>query len=119
MVQKESILAIADNSGVIKARCISTPVGSLGKPGDSVLLSVRSTTPFSKFKKGELVSAIIVRVKKPIRYCDGSSVSFSSNAAVLVKAQGFPIGKRLTGPVSSTLRSRSLLRILFLSKVVL
>lgn len=119
MVQKESIINIADNSGVITGACISTPQGFLAKNGDLVLISVRKATGISKLKKGELVSAILVRTKKSKIYKDGSFVNFDTNSAVLVKAQGVPIGKRITGAVSKALRNKKLLRILFLSKVVL
>jgi ribosomal protein L14 len=113
------MLNIVDNSGVRTALCISTPVGFLAGVGDKVLLSAQVCSSTSKVKKGELTKSVIVRLKKNQRRLDGCSFSFQLNGAVLLNAQDLPLAKRITGPVSYTLRQKKFFKLLFLASVVL
>lgn len=119
MIQKQSVLNIVDNSGVRTALCVSTPIGFLAGVGDKVLLSAQSCSSTSKVKKGELTRAVIVRLKKAQQRLDGCSFSFQLNGAVLLGSQDLPLAKRITGPVSYTLRQRKFFKLLFLASVVL
>lgn len=113
------MLNIVDNSGVRAALCVSTPIGFLAGVGDKVLLSPKICSSTSKVKKGELTRAVIVRLKKNQRRFDGCSFSFQLNGAILLNAQGLPLAKRITGPVSYTLRQKKFFKLLFLASVVL
>lgn len=119
MIQKQTILNVTDNSGVRTALCVSTPIGFLAGVGHKVLLSVQTCSSASKVKKGQLVKAIIVRLKKSQQRIDGCSFAFQLNGAILLNAQGLPLAKRITGPVSYSLRQKKFFKLLFLASVVL
>jgi large subunit ribosomal protein L14 len=119
VIQKLTNIRIIDNSGARKAICISTPPGFKATIGDVILLSLRNVLPTSKFKKGQVVKAVIVSVKKSTPQADGSSFSFNSNSAILLNAQGLPVAKRINGPISSKLRQHKFLKLLFVSSVIL
>jgi large subunit ribosomal protein L14 len=119
VIQKQTILKIADNSGAKTALCVSTPPGFCAGVGDKVLLSIQTCSSISKTKKGELSRAVIVRLKKNQQRADGCSFSFQYNSAVLLNAQNLPLAKRIIGPVSYNLRRKNLFKLLFLASVVL
>jgi large subunit ribosomal protein L14 len=119
VIRKQSILYIVDNSGARTGLCISTPVGFVGRIGDKILLSIQTCSTMSKLKKGELVKAVIVRLKKLPQRFDGCFFSFQTNAVVLLNSQELPLSKRVSGPVSYALRQKKLFKILFLASVVL
>jgi len=122
MIQVESVLEVADNSGAKKVRCIKVLGGSKRKyasVGDIIKVSVREAIPNSKVKKGTVTQAVIVRVKKEIRRADGSYIRFDNNAAVLVDNQKEPIGTRIFGPVARELRAKRFMRIVSLAPEVL
>jgi len=116
MIQKLTSVNVIDNSGVRKGKCISVPSSSIGAP---ILLSASDVLPDSKIKKGSLVKAVLVSYKKEVFKTDGSFFSFEKNNAILINNQGLPLSKRVSGPVSHKLRKNKLLRVLFLSSVVL
>jgi large subunit ribosomal protein L14 len=122
MIQVESILDVADNSGAKKVRCIKVLGGSKRKyasVGDIIKVSVREAIPNSKIKKGTVTQAVIVRVKKEMRRADGSYIRFDDNAAVLVDNQKEPVGTRIFGPVARELRAKRFMRIVSLAPEVL
>jgi large subunit ribosomal protein L14 len=122
MIQVESILDVADNSGAKKVRCIKVLGGSKRKyasVGDIIKVSVREAIPNSKIKKGTVTQAVIVRVKKEMRRADGSYIRFDNNAAVLVDNQKEPVGTRIFGPVARELRAKRFMRIVSLAPEVL
>jgi large subunit ribosomal protein L14 len=122
MIQVESILEVADNSGAKKVLCIKVLGGSKRKyasVGDVITVSVREAIPNSKIKKGTVTQAVIVRVAKEIRRADGSYIRFDNNAAVLVDAQKEPVGTRIFGPVARELRAKHFMRIVSLAPEVL
>jgi large subunit ribosomal protein L14 len=122
MIQVESILEVADNSGAKKVLCIKVLGGSKRKyasVGDIITVSVREAIPNSKIKKGTVTQAVIVRVAKEIRRADGSYIRFDNNAAVLVDAQQEPVGTRIFGPVARELRAKRFMRIVSLAPEVL
>jgi large subunit ribosomal protein L14 len=122
MIQVESILEVADNSGAKKVLCIKVLGGSKRKyasVGDIITVSVREAIPNSKIKKGTVTQAVIVRVAKEIRRADGSYIRFDNNAAVLVDAQKEPVGTRIFGPVARELRAKRFMRIVSLAPEVL
>lgn len=119
MIQKQSVLYVVDNTGVRLGLCVSTPLGFLARLGDVVLLSARGCSADSKFKNGQLVKGLIVRLKKNQQRSDGCFFSFDSNGAVLLNAQGLPISKRIFGPVSYSLRSKNFFKIIFLARAVI
>lgn len=122
MIQMESILDVADNSGVKKIKCITILGGSkhkYGTVGDVITASVKDALPTSKIKKGDIVKAVIVRTKKEIRRDDGSYIRFDTNAAVLVNNQLEPIGTRIFGPVARELRAKQFMKIVSLAPEVL
>jgi len=122
MIQVESILEVADNSGAKKVLCIKVLGGSKRKyasVGDIITVSVREAIPNSKIKKGTVTQAVIVRVAKEIRRADGSYVRFDNNAAVLVDNQKEPVGTRIFGPVARELRAKRFMRIVSLAPEVL
>ncbi len=122
MIQVESVIEIADNSGAKKVLCIKVLGGSKRKyasVGDIIKVSVREAIPNSKIKKGTVTQAVIVRVKKEIRRSDGSYIRFDNNAAVLVDAQKEPVGTRIFGPVARELRAKRFMRIVSLAPEVL
>ena len=122
MIQVESNLGVADNSGARRIQCIKVLGGSKRKyasVGDVIVVSVKEAIPRGRVKKGEVLKAVIVRTKKEIRRQDGSAIRFDTNAAVLVNAQGEPIGTRIFGPVTRELRSKNLMKIVSLAPEVI
>ena len=122
MIQMQSKLHEADNSGAKSVQCIKVLGGSKRRTasvGDIVVVSVKEAIPRGRVKKGEVLKAVVVRTKKEIRRVDGSAIRFDSNAAVLVNAQGEPIGTRIFGPVTRELRNRGQMKIISLAPEVL
>lgn len=109
MIQMQSVLDVADNSGARKVMCIKVLGGSkrrYARIGDVIRVSIKEAIPRGKVKKGEVVKAVVVRTKKEIRRPDGSAIKFDSNAVVLLNAQEQPIGTRIFGPVTRELREK-------------
>ncbi len=122
MIQAETILKVADNSGARKILCITPLGGGIGKTatiGDIISASVKEAEPESKIPKGNVIQAVIVRTKKEIRRRDGSYVRFEDNAAVIINRQGEPVGTRVFGPVGRELRERKFMKIVSLAPEVL
>jgi len=122
MIQQESVLDVADNSGAKKVQCIRVLGGShrrYASLGDRIVVSVKEATPDSNIKKGSVVKAVVVRTRKAVRRPDGSYIRFDQNAAVLINAQGDPIGTRIFGPVARELRWKEFMKIISLAPEVL
>ncbi|MFQ5939475.1 MAG: 50S ribosomal protein L14 [Alphaproteobacteria bacterium] len=122
MIQMQTILGVADNSGARKVQCIKVLGGSNRKTasvGDIIVVSVKEAIPRGRVKKGEIHRALVVRTAKEIRRPDGSAVRFDRNAAVLITSQGEPIGTRIFGPVTRELRAKRYLKIISLAPEVL
>ena len=122
MVQQQSRLKVADNTGARELMCIRCLGGSHRKYaeiGDVIVASVKSATPGGVVKKGEVVKAVVVRTKKPIRRADGTMVRFDENAAVIIKDDKTPRGTRIFGPVARELRDNDYMKILSLAPEVL
>ncbi len=122
MIQEETNLVVADNSGAKKVRCIRVLGGSdrrYAGLGDQVIVSVKSAIPNAAVKKGEVARAVIVRTKKETRRKDGSFIRFDENAAVLINDAGEPRGSRIFGPVARELRERQYMKIVSLAPEVL
>lgn len=122
MIQEETNLAVADNSGAKKIRCIRVLGGSGRKyasVGDTIVVSVKTAIPNGQVKKGEVSRAVIVRTKKEVRRKDGSYIRFDENAAVLINNQNEPKGTRIFGPVARELRERQFMKIVSLAPEVL
>ena len=122
MIQMQSLLKIADNSGARSVMCIKVLGGSkrrYANIGDVIKVAVREAIPTGKVKKGQVVDALIVRSKKGVRRRDGSLIKFDENAAVLINAQKAPIGTRVFGPVTRELREGKHMKILSLAPEVL
>ena len=122
MIQMQSILTIADNSGARSVMCIKVLGGSKRRTasvGDVIVVTVKEAIPRGRVKKGELHRAVVVRTKKEIRRIDGSAIRFDSNAAVLISPQGEPVGTRIFGPVTRELRARKFMKIISLAPEVL
>jgi large subunit ribosomal protein L14 len=122
MIQMQSLLKIADNSGARSVMCIKVLGGSkrrYANIGDIIKVAIREAIPTGKVKKGQVVDALIVRTRKGIRRSDGSLIKFDENAAVLVNAQKAPIGTRVFGPVTRELRDGKHMKILSLAPEVL
>ena len=122
MIQMQSILDVADNSGARKIAVINPIGGATGRfarLGDLVTASVKEAVPASAVKKGQAVRAVIVRTAKEYRRRDGSYIRFDRNAAVLVNEQGEPVGTRVFGPVARELRERKFMKIISLAPEVL
>ena len=122
MVQEESYLKVADNTGAKEIHCIRVLGGSkrkYGNIGDVIVASVRKATPGGTVKKGEVVKAVIVRTKRGVRREDGSYVRFDENAAVIIKDDKNPKGTRIFGPVARELRERDFMKILSLAPEVI
>ena len=122
MVQQQTILKVADNTGAKEIMCIRCLGGSYRKyarVGDIIIASVKTATPGGVVKKGEVVKAVVVRTKKPIRRADGSYLRFDENAAVIIKEDGTPKGTRIFGPVARELREKDYMKILSLAPEVL
>ena len=121
MIQQESFLKVADNTGAKEIKCIRVLGGSsrkYGNIGDVIVASVRKAAPGGTVKKGDVVKAVIVRTKKGIRREDGTYVRFDENAAVLIKDDKNPSGTRIFGPVARELRAKDFLMILSLAPEV-
>jgi large subunit ribosomal protein L14 len=122
MIQEETNLIVADNSGAKKVRCIRVLGGSgrrYASVGDLIVVSVKSAVPNSAVKKGEVSRAVIVRTKKEVRRKDGSYIRFDENAAVLINPQNEPLGTRIFGPVARELREKQYMKIVSLAPEVL
>lgn len=122
MIQQETYLDVADNSGARRIQCIrvlGTGQQFVGGVGDVIVAAVKDAIPHAAVKKGEVVKAVIVRTKKEINREDGSSIRFDSNAAVLLNPQNEPRGTRVFGPVARELRDRRFMRIVSLAPEVL
>ena len=122
MIQMQSLLKIADNSGARSVMCIKVLGGSkrrYANIGDVIKVAVREAIPTGKVKKGQVVDALIVRSKKGVRRRDGSLIKFDENAAVLINAQKAPIGTRVFGPVTREVRDGKHMKILSLAPEVL
>ncbi len=122
MIQVETALQVADNSGAKEVACIKVLGGShrrYASVGDIIIVSVKDAMPHSKVKKGEVMQAVIVRTKKEVRRPDGSYIKFDSNAAVLLTKQGEPVGTRIFGPVARELRAKNFMKIVSLAPEVL
>ena len=122
MIQMQSLLKIADNSGARSVMCIKVLGGSKRRDaniGDVIKVAVREAIPTGKVKKGQVVDALIVRSRKGVRRRDGSLIKFDENAAVLINAQKAPIGTRVFGPVTRELRDGKHMKILSLAPEVL
>ena len=122
MTQQQSRLKVADNTGAKELMCIRCLGGSHRKfagVGDVIVASVKSAIPTGVVKKGDVVKAVIVRTKKPIRRADGSYVRFDENAAVIIRDDGTPKGTRIFGPIARELRDKDYMKILSLAPEVL
>ena len=122
MLQQESYLKVADNTGAKEIKCIRVLGGSkrkYGNIGDVIVASVRKAAPNGTVKKGEVVKAVIVRTKKGVRRNDGTYVRFDENAAVLIKEDKNPRGTRIFGPVARELRDKDYMKILSLAPEVI
>jgi large subunit ribosomal protein L14 len=122
MIQMRTILEVADNSGAKKISCIHLRGGSQGQYaelGDIITANVKEAAPESNVKKGQVVKAVVVRVRKEQRRKDGSYIRFDRNAAVLINDAGEPIGTRVFGPVARELRERRFMKIVSLAPEVL
>ena len=122
MIQEESYLKVADNTGAKEIHCIRVLGGSkrkYGNIGDVIVASVRKAAPGGTVKKGEVVKAVIVRTKRGVRREDGSCVRFDENAAVIIKEDKTPKGTRIFGPVARELREKDYMKILSLAPEVI
>ena len=122
MIQQETFLKVADNTGAKEIKCIRVLGGSsrkFGNIGDVIVASVRKSTPGGTVKKGEVVKAVIVRSAKGVRRADGTYVRFDDNAAVLIKDDKNPRGTRIFGPVARELRDKDYMKTLSLAPEVL
>ena len=122
MIQMQTNLEVADNSGARRVQCIKVLGGSKRKyatVGDVIVVSVKDAIPRGRVKKGDVHQAVIVRIAKEIRRTDGSSIRFDRNAAVLISKQDEPIGTRIFGPVTRELRAKKFMKIISLAPEVL
>lgn len=123
MIIQNSKLSVADNSGAKKALCIRVVTGSghkrVGELGDTIIVSIKDATPRGTVKKGEVVRAVIVRVRKESRRDDGSYIRFDDNACVIINETGDPAGTRIFGPVARELRDKRYMKIVSLAPEVL
>ncbi|MEO3431435.1 50S ribosomal protein L14 [Pelagibius sp. CAU 1746] len=122
MIQMQTQLDVADNSGARRVQCIKVLGGSKRKTagvGDVIVVSVKEAIPRGRVKKGDVHQAVIVRTAKEIRRNDGSTIRFDNNAAVLINKQGEPIGTRIFGPVTRELRAKNFMKIISLAPEVL
>jgi large subunit ribosomal protein L14 len=114
MIQMESVLDVADNSGAKRVKCIKVLGGSKRKYatiGDVIVVSVKDAAPNGKVKKGQVARAVIVRTRKEVRRRDGSYIRFDDNSAVLINKENEPVGSRIFGPVARELRARKFMKI--------
>lgn len=122
MIQTESNLMVADNSGARRVQCIKVLGGShrrYARVGDVIKVAIKEAIPRGKVKKGDVMNAVVVRTKKGVRRPDGSVIRFDENAAVLLNAQKQPIGTRIFGPVTRELRGEQFMKIISLAPEVL
>jgi large subunit ribosomal protein L14 len=122
MIQTQSYLEVADNSGARRVMCIKVLGGSkrrYARVGDLIKVSVKEAIPRGKVKKGQVMTAVVVRTRKGVRRADGSSIKFDDNAAVLLNAQDAPIGTRIFGPVTRELRGEKFMKIISLAPEVI
>jgi large subunit ribosomal protein L14 len=122
MIQNQSVLEVADNSGAKKIMCIKVLGGSkrrYASVGDVIVGTIKEAMPHGKVKKGTVTRAVIVRTSKELRRKDGSYIRFDTNSAVLVTNEGEPVGTRIFGPVARELRLKNFLKIASLAKEVL
>ena len=122
MIQMQTNLDVADNSGARRVMCIKVLGGSKRRyatVGDVIVVSIKEAIPRGKVKKGDVMKAVVVRVRKDIRRPDGSVIRFDRNAAVLINKQGEPIGTRISGPVTRELRGKKFMKIISLAPEVL
>jgi len=122
MIQMQTNLEVADNSGARRVQCIKVLGGSKRKyasVGDVIVVSIKDALPRGRVKKGDVSQAVVVRTAKEIRRPDGSSIRFDRNAAVLIDKQGEPIGTRIFGPVTRELRAKQFMKIISLAPEVL
>ncbi len=122
MIQMQTILEAADNSGAKKLACIKVLGGTKRKYaslGDIIVVSVKEAIPNSKVKKGDVLRAVVVRTVKEVRRSDGSYIKFDDNSAVLINPQNDPIGTRIFGPVARELRAKKFMKIISLAPEVL
>ena len=122
MIQTQSYLDVADNSGARRVMCIKVLGGSkrrYARVGDLIKVTVKEAIPRGKVKKGQVMTAVVVRTRKGVRRPDGSSIKFDDNAAVLLNAQNAPVGTRIFGPVTRELRSEQFMKIISLAPEVL
>ena len=122
MVQMQTILDVADNSGAKKVMCIKVLGGSKRKYasiGDVIVVSIREAIPQAKVKKGDVAKAVIVRTRREVGRADGSFIKFDGNAAVLINKDMEPIGTRIFGPVARELRAKKFMKIISLAPEVL
>lgn len=118
MIQMQSMLSVADNSGAKKVMCIKVLGGShkrFARIGDLIKVSVKDAIPNGKVKKGDVVDAVVVRTKKGVSRTDGSNIKFGSNAVVLLSNKGQPIGTRIFGPLTRELRSEKYMKLISLA----
>ena len=122
MIQMQSVLDIADNSGARRVQCIKVLGGSrrrYAEIGDIIKVSIKEAIPRGKVKKGDVYNAVVVRTRKGVRRADGSLVRFDGNAAVLLNNQYQPIGTRIFGPVTRELRTENFMKIISLAPEVI
>jgi len=122
MIAKESVLDVADNSGARRVLCIKVLGGSrrrYARIGDVIVAAVKEASPGGKVSKGDVVKAVVVRTSKETRRMDGSYIRFDTNSAVIIDAQGEPVGTRIFGPVARELRARQFMKIISLAPEVL
>ncbi len=122
MIQVESVLDIADNSGAKTVKCIKVLGGSRRRyatVGDVIVVSIREAMPNSKVRKGDTAKAVVVRTKRELRREDGSYIKFDANSAVIINNQKEPVGTRIFGPVARELRAKRFMKIVSLAPEVL
>ena len=122
MIQQETNLDVADNSGAKRVQCIKVLGGSKRRyagVGDIIVVSVKDAIPRGRVKKGNVMKAVVVRIRKDIKRADGSIIRFDRNAAVLINAQAEPVGTRIFGPVPRELRAKNHMKIISLAPEVL
>ncbi len=122
MIQMQTVLNVADNSGARRVQCIKVLGGShrrYARVGDVIKISVKDAIPRGRVKKGEVYNAVVVRTRKGIRRADGSAIRFDQNAAVILNAKLEPIGTRIFGPVTRELRNEKFMKIVSLAPEVL
>jgi large subunit ribosomal protein L14 len=122
MIQQQTRLTVADNSGAKRVMCIKVLGGSgrrYASLGDVIVVSIKEAIPNSKVKRGEVAKAVIVRTKKEVRRKDGTYIKFDDNSAVLINPQNEPIGTRIFGPVARELRAKKFMKIISLAPEVL